>query len=246
MTQSNTKGNSFERLMCRQFSLWFSKGQYDDLFWRTSGSGSRATNRERVGKDLTKYQHGDMTHVRPEGRPLLDYFSFEFKSYSGIDFHGIFHTINPAKSLLSFWAKCVRDAEQSGRVPWLVTKVNKGKPIAWVPWSLLSTFQASGMPVYSERGCQFWVPPMEVVTKRTYARRKKNKKGVKAKRAKAGKGKPKIEKYLLPEVQQVIGIDLAYVLACLDHPGKLVQMLEYIGLSGLPVPRRKDPTDAAT
>jgi hypothetical protein len=244
MTQSNTKGNSFEREMCKRFSLWYSDGKLDDLFWRTSGSGSRATNRDRLGKDLTKYQHGDMTFVRPEGRPLLDFFSFEFKSYSGIDFHGIFHTVSPERSLLSFWAKCVRDAEQSGRVPWLVTKVNKGKTIAWVPWSLLSFFESSGMRVLCDRGCQFWVPAEWVVTKRTYKRLKK-KKGVKAKKAKAGKGKPKIEKYLLPEPQQVIGIDLELMLKCLRYPGKLVEMLEYVSLSGLPVPRRKDPTDAA-
>lgn len=242
MTQSNTKGNNFERQLCRQFSLWFSSGKHDDLFWRTSGSGSRATNRERLGQELTKYQHGDMTHVRPEGRPLLDFFSFEFKSYSGIDFHGIFHTVCPDRSLLSFWAKCVRDAEVSARVPWLVTKVNNGKPIAWVPWSLLSFFEASGMPVYSDRGCQFWVPAEKVVIKRTYARLKK-KKGVKPKKAKSGKGSPKVETYLLPQPQHVIGIDLEIMLQCLRIPAKLVEMLQYVALEGLPVPRRRDPTD---
>jgi hypothetical protein len=182
---------------------------------------------------------------RPGGEKLVDFFSFEFKSYRGIDFHGIFHSVSPEKSLLSFWAKCVRDAEQSGRVPWLVTKVNNGRPIAWVPYSLLQFFAAAGQAVSYDRGLQFWVPAMEVVTQRTYARLRK-KKGAKKKPKKAtrGKGKPKNEKYVLPEPQHVFGVDLDAMLNCIRDPETLMAWFESWGLDTLPVPRRKDPTDA--
>ena len=240
MTKGNQKGSAFERDMCRAFSLWYTSNQVDDLFWRTSGSGSRATNRAAAGNDLTKYQHGDMTFIRPEGQALLDYFSFEFKSYSGIDFHGIFHTISPDKSLLSFWAKGVRDAEVSGRVPILVTKVIRGKPVIWFPSAMLSVFTSAGYGVIADRGFQFWVPISQVVTKRTYPRRKKG-----AKKAKKGKGKPKIETYDLPEPQHVVGISLESFFSCLQDPQRLMLGLQVVGLERMPVPRRKDPAHEA-
>lgn len=236
MVQGNAKGSAFEREMCRTFSLWYSKGTAEDYYWRTSGSGSRATNLHIHGKDLTKYQHGDMTFVRPEGRPLVTYFSFEFKSYAGIDFHGIFHGISPENSLLSFWAKCVRDAEESQRVPWLVTKVISGQAISWVPRQLLEVFQGASICVDSNRGAQFWVPPCVVVTKRTYPRRKK---GVRRKE----KGKPKLEKYTFTEAQHVVGINLADMLAAMPDPERVIELLAGLYPSGLPVPRREDPTD---
>lgn len=240
MVKGNQKGNAFEREMCRVFSLWFSEGAADDYFWRTSGSGSRATNRHMRGKDLTKFQHGDMTFVRPEGRPLVEVFSYEFKSYAGIDFHGIFNTISPENSLLSFWAKCVRDAEESERVPWLVTKVIKGQPISWVPRLLLETLVNLGHRVDATRGCQFWTPPIEVVTKRTYPRKKKG-----APKKKSGKGKPKLEKYTFVEPQHVIGIPLDDMLKSLGRPSPLVErLIDVLCETGLlPVPRRKDPTN---
>lgn len=238
MVQGNQKGSAFERDMCRLFSLWYSQGEEDDYFWRTAGSGSRATNRHLHGKDLTKFQHGDMTFVRPEGRPLVEHFSFEFKSYSGIDFHGIFHTVCPARSLLSFWAKCVRDAEESARIPWLVTKVTTGKPISWVPRELLEIFVDWGLCIDSTKGIQFWFPPVEVVTKRTYPRKKKG-----AKRKKKGKGKPKLEKYTFAKAQHVIGINLEDMLAAMPDPQSVPKRLSECDPVKLPVPRREDPTD---
>ena len=37
------KGSSFERLVCKRMSMWLSKGERDDLFWRSAMSGGRAT-----------------------------------------------------------------------------------------------------------------------------------------------------------------------------------------------------------
>lgn len=230
------KGSSYERDLARRFSLHFSGGEADDWFWRTSGSGSRATNLAAAGKNLTHLQNGDMAPIRPEGVPLCEIFSFEFKSYAGIDMHGVFHTVSPERSLISFWAKCVRDAEASGRVPAMVTKVNRGVSILWVPVRLLSLLSQYGWHIGCDRALQFWFPAIEVVTKRTYPRRRKVK-GKKVAKAKKGKGTPRLEKYTFPEPQHVVGIALETVLTQLTDPDKVVEVLT-ANFSSLPVPQR--------
>lgn len=236
----SAKGSEYERSLCRILSIWYSKNTAEDYFWRTSGSGSRATNLAAAGHDLTKYQNGDMTFIRPEGRPLLDFFSFEFKSYSGIDMHGVFHTISPERSLISFWAKCVRDAEASQRIPIMITKVNRGSSIAWVPVKLLSLLSHAGFHVCCDRALQFWVPAYEVVTKRTYPSRRRVKGRKKKAKAKKGKGTPKLEKYTFPEPQHVVGIDFSTLLEQLTNPPAMVEALGNVGFAALPVPLRKD------
>lgn len=72
------KGNTFERLICTQLSLWWSKGIRDDIFWRTSNSGGRATIRSQRNK-TTKSHYGDICAVDPIGQPLLDLAVIEAK-----------------------------------------------------------------------------------------------------------------------------------------------------------------------
>lgn len=72
------KGSNFERQICRQLSLWWSGGIRDDVFWRTSQSGGRATQRAKFGKD-TYGSYGDVAAVDPVGTPLLKVFTIELK-----------------------------------------------------------------------------------------------------------------------------------------------------------------------
>jgi hypothetical protein len=44
------KGPSYERILCRELSLWLSGGRHDDWLWRSSQSGGRATQRAKSGK----------------------------------------------------------------------------------------------------------------------------------------------------------------------------------------------------
>lgn len=46
-----SKGGTFERKLCTILSLWWTSGADDDVFWRTPGSGSRATSRKKEGKE---------------------------------------------------------------------------------------------------------------------------------------------------------------------------------------------------
>jgi len=41
------KGSSFEREICTILSKWWTNNERDDVFWRTAGSGARATTRSK-------------------------------------------------------------------------------------------------------------------------------------------------------------------------------------------------------
>lgn len=58
--------------------MWWSEEKRDDLFWRTSQSGGRATTRMKSGK-RTAGAYGDITAVDPEGAGLTKMWTFELK-----------------------------------------------------------------------------------------------------------------------------------------------------------------------
>lgn len=72
------KGSKFEREIATTLSLWWTNNERDDIFWRTQGSGARATTRSKQ-KKTTKYQYGDITFTDPIGKPLIDLFLVEIK-----------------------------------------------------------------------------------------------------------------------------------------------------------------------
>jgi hypothetical protein len=72
------KGASFERTICKKLSLWWTYDSRDDVFWRSSQSGGRATIRHRQGK-RTAGSYGDITALDPIGEPLLKLFTIELK-----------------------------------------------------------------------------------------------------------------------------------------------------------------------
>lgn len=72
------KGPKFERTLCKYLSEWWSRKGDDDLFWRTHGSGARATVRTKTGK-RTRGQYGDMAANDSRGSTLLKAFTFSFK-----------------------------------------------------------------------------------------------------------------------------------------------------------------------
>lgn len=72
------KGGDFERDISRFLSLWWTHDERDDIFWRTSASGARATARATKFKK-TKYDHGDITFTDPIAKPMLDLMVIEAK-----------------------------------------------------------------------------------------------------------------------------------------------------------------------
>lgn len=99
------KGSAFERTLCKEFSAWVANGFYpgetkkgyyvgekipkDDVFWRTAGSGARATTRNKKGKDSFG-GYGDMCANHPVGIPFVNTFTFEFKRGYKWDLASIF------------------------------------------------------------------------------------------------------------------------------------------------------------
>ncbi len=79
-----SKGSAFERALCKQLSEWWSSDiksdepPRDDIFWRTDGSGGRATTRAKTGKS-TFGQSADIQANDPVGQPLLDFMLIEVK-----------------------------------------------------------------------------------------------------------------------------------------------------------------------
>lgn len=77
--KSSSKGSRFERHICGLLSRWWTYGKRDDVFWRTAGSGARATGRAKRGKK-TANACGDICHVDAIGSPLTYVFAFELKA----------------------------------------------------------------------------------------------------------------------------------------------------------------------
>jgi hypothetical protein len=124
--RSSRKGSSFERDVCHQLSLWITNGINDDVLWRTSGSGARATSRGKKGLN-TANSAGDIAYLSPEGKPLLDLVTFELKKgYNSVTIEQIFNgeiKIDPKKkqeNLLSFFRQAIQSATEAGSPHWMV------------------------------------------------------------------------------------------------------------------------------
>lgn len=118
------KGNSFERLICKKLSMWWSGNERDDLFWRTHNSGGRHTVREQ--KDLdTHHQVGDVTNTHPDGELFIDNFIVECKHYRNINLWGL---ITNKKDIIFKWWDKLSEENKDGKMPWLIIREN-GRPI---------------------------------------------------------------------------------------------------------------------
>lgn len=85
MAKGASKGSEFERVIAKRLSLWWSDGERDDIFWRVKGSGGRATNRKKNGKQ-TANADSDICAEDASGFILTDYCSIEIKrGYSNCD-----------------------------------------------------------------------------------------------------------------------------------------------------------------
>lgn len=133
------KGPQFERWLCEQLSLWWTKDLKEprtDIFWRTSNSGGRATNRGKKGK-RTKGQYGDIAAIDPIGQPLLDLLTIEVKR--GYNKYTITDLLDrpekAAKQKYETWIeKAIHDHELAGSMSWLlIVKRDRREPMVILP-----------------------------------------------------------------------------------------------------------------
>ncbi len=123
MANNKQKGGNFEREICKQLSLWWSKGKTDDIFWRTAGSGARATQRQRRGTGKTFGQDGDMQATNPIGQPFIDLFTVELKrGYKEATLSSLIDAPSGAKlqPFMHFIEQAHRSAKNAGTPYWLI------------------------------------------------------------------------------------------------------------------------------
>ena len=126
------KGGKFERDFCRQLSLWWTNQVRDDLFWRTAGSGGRATTRAKSGKQSAGHA-GDITSTDPSSQPLTDLISFELKrGYNSCTIHDIMD--KPRSVVLGFVEQAKESSHIGGTFSWAVVhKRDAGAALIYVP-----------------------------------------------------------------------------------------------------------------
>ena len=136
MPKGNRKGSSFERKICKLLSKWWTDGERDDVFWRSSQSGGRATQRAKSGKK-TFGSYGDIAAVDPIGQPLMQLFTIELKrgKHFGdpddlLDFEGD----NCARGFCKALTQAIRSHQEAGSQAWLlIGKRDCRVPLVFIP-----------------------------------------------------------------------------------------------------------------
>lgn len=136
MARGKGKGSGFEREICKILSLWWTKGKREDVFWRSTTSGARATVRNRAGKQ-TFGQYGDVQATDPIGQPLLNVCNIEVKrGYSRETIGNILDA--PARAAEQTYEKFMNQAKadhkKAGSMFWmLIAKRDRKEAVVYIP-----------------------------------------------------------------------------------------------------------------
>lgn len=147
MGRGKSKGNAFEREICRMLSEWWTDGKDDGIFWRSDSSGARATVRSRKDK-ATFGQYGDITAIDPCGQPLIDLCTIEVKrGYSKASIHDSIDRREGSKPTCYelFIEQAIADWKESGAFSWLlISKRDQKVPLVFMDELLLAEFRKVG------------------------------------------------------------------------------------------------------
>jgi hypothetical protein len=133
-----SKGSAFEREICRELSLWWTKGARDDIFWRASQSGGRATERAKHGK-FTANSFGDVAYLDSVGKSFLDKVCIEIKrGYSAnSDTTGLIDLPSGQPLLLKFLEQAEHSRAIAGTPYWmLIQKRDRRVSIVHIPFNM--------------------------------------------------------------------------------------------------------------
>lgn len=142
------KGGNFERTISEKLSIWFTDGESSVAFWRTAGSGGRATSRRKGKKETNLEDFGDIKADAPIGKPLIDFFSIELKTgyakktkskakkYGGKEVTKVVNwdlldyldSTQKQTQFAAFWEQAQLDATNSNREPLLIFRRNNKQP----------------------------------------------------------------------------------------------------------------------
>lgn len=136
------KGSAYEREFCKELSLWWTNGNTDDVFWRSSNSGGRATLRAAKGK-RTSGQHGDVAATDVDGVPLMELLTMELKrGYSKFTIQDVMD--RKPYSAIQKWEEWLHQvwtsAANAGSCSWLlVTQRDRRDALVYMPTKFWST-----------------------------------------------------------------------------------------------------------
>lgn len=126
--------------------MWWSKGQRDDIFWRTAGSGGRATSRQKIGKK-TYGQQGDVQAVDPIGAPLTRLVTIEAKrGHKDAHIGDVMDRTNDHKLrwLEVFIKQSIKEAKDGGTPYWLlIIKRDNRKALVYMPDDLMDGLEST-------------------------------------------------------------------------------------------------------
>lgn len=143
------KGSDFERVICRQLSVWWTGNpDTDDIFWRTSSSGGRASSRSKKGKKDFGGA-GDIHAENPIGQPLLDVCTIEVKK--GYNAETLMNILDKAPTAAEqLYEKIIKQAKQSARdsksLSWMIISKRDMHPtIVVIPQHFYLVLKQHGM-----------------------------------------------------------------------------------------------------
>jgi hypothetical protein len=119
MTKGSVKGFNNERKKAKEWSLWLTNGERDDVIWRVGGSGGRATQRTKRGQ-TTAAGYGDLTFTDPIAEPLFRLLCIELKRgfSKDLDFMSLLDTKTGKCLFKTFWDKICKDSEEARKTGW--------------------------------------------------------------------------------------------------------------------------------
>jgi hypothetical protein len=118
------KGNAFERVVCRDLSLWLTKGSRADVFTRNITSGGQFTTRISSG-DSEHGIPGDIMAHHPIAYKFLELFLVECKHHKDLSIDTYLYDARGTSSLAKIIGKCRKEAGQTSLHPMLVIKQNR-------------------------------------------------------------------------------------------------------------------------
>lgn len=145
------KGSSFERGVCVELSKWWSDDKHEDIFWRTSTSGARATTRQKKGQ-RTSNQHGDVCAIDTDGQPLIDLLTIELKrGYAKNSIQDLIDRLPTAAAQeIEVWInKAIISRKASGSRSWIIImRKDRRKALVLMPSVLFTRLFPNGIDHY--------------------------------------------------------------------------------------------------
>lgn len=140
------KGSKFERDLCRKLSQWWLGDEDADVvFWRTSQSGGRATERRKKGKKTAAGHHGDISSIDPRSRAFTGLITPEAKR--GINKASPCTLLDRTKkqrptAFEEFLHQAISASENAGTPYWcLIHKRDSREEVIYIPYGLYATLR---------------------------------------------------------------------------------------------------------